>query len=88
MLFRSQFDNVPGKLIRFKNVETPLGTRASGEYRLAPIDGGTRTQITAWVYLDIVGAPGLFVRDSTIRQLRQAKVEADATDVKRRFART
>jgi hypothetical protein len=83
-----QFDNTPGQLIRFHNVNNPLGTRARGEYRLTPIDGGRRTHITAWVYLDVVGAPGLFVRSKTIRGFRQAKLEADARDVKRRFART
>jgi hypothetical protein len=83
-----QFDNVPGKVIRFKNVDNRLGTRARGEYRLTPIEGGRRTQITAWVYLDVVGAPGLFIRSKTIRGFRQAKLEADATDVKRRFTRT
>jgi uncharacterized protein YndB with AHSA1/START domain len=83
-----QFDNVPGQLIRFKNVDNPLGTRARGEWRLSPIDGGTRTQITAWVYLDVVGAPGLFVRSKTIRGFRQAKLAVDASDVKRRFTRT
>lgn len=81
-----KFDNIPGQVIRFKNVKTPLGTRARGEYRLVPIDGGTRTQITAWVYLDVVGASGLFVRDKTIRGYRRAKVAADTRDVQRRFA--
>jgi len=82
-----KFDNIPGQVIRFRNVKTPLGTRARGEYRLMPLDGGTRTQITAWVYLDVVGASGWFVRDKTIRGYRRAKVAADATDVKRRFAK-
>jgi uncharacterized protein YndB with AHSA1/START domain len=82
-----KFDNIPGHVIRFKSVKTPLGTRARGEYRLMPLDGGTRTQITAWVYLDVVGAPGLFVRDKTIRGYRRAKVAADVRDVQRRFAK-
>lgn len=82
-----KFDNIPNQVIRFRNVKTPLGTRARGEYRLVPLDGGTRTQITAWVYLDVVGAPGLFVRDKTIRGYRRAKVTADTMDVKRRFAK-
>jgi hypothetical protein len=82
-----RFDNIPGQVVRFRNVKTPLGTRARGEYRLMPLDNGTRTQITAWVYLDVVGASGLFVRDNTIREYRRAKVAADAQDVMRRFAK-
>lgn len=81
-----QFENIAGKAIRFRGIEGPPGGRARGEYQLAAIDGGKRTQITARIYMDVVGAPGLFVRDKTIRGYRQAKLRADALDLMRRFA--
>jgi uncharacterized membrane protein len=79
------FDNVPGRLIRFEGVKGPPGGRARGEYTLTPIDNGRRTQVTARLYMDVVGAPGLFVRDSTVRDMRRAKLRADVSDVARHF---
>jgi uncharacterized membrane protein len=95
VLFRSRalahevtvvFDNVANDTIRFKGVDGPPGGRASGTYVLRPIDGGRRTQVTARLYLDVVGVPGMFVRDSTLRSMRQAKLRADLMDVAHRFA--
>jgi len=81
-----QFDNVPDRSIRFKGVDGPPGARATGDYELVPIDSGTRTRIDATLYLDVVGAPGLFVRDSTTKRMRQNKLRADLGDVAARFA--
>ena len=67
-------------------VEGPPGGRARGRYVLTPIDGGKRTQVTAELYLDVVGAPGVFVRNSKIRDMRQAKLRADIQDVLGHFA--
>ena len=80
-----QFDNEPGRSISFRGVEGPPGGRASGEYVLVPIDGGKRTQVTAKLYMNVVGAPGLFVRDRKIRKMRRAKLQADLTDIARYF---
>jgi len=82
-----QFDNDPDHSINFRGIEGPPGGRASGSYWLAPIDGGTRTSITARLYLDVVGLAGVFVSDAKLRKMRQAKLRADLTDVARRFAR-
>jgi hypothetical protein len=83
-----KFDNVPGRSIRFRGVDAPPGARATGDYELVPIDGGAHTRIDATLYLDVVGAPGLFVRDSTTRRMRQNKLRADLGDVAARFANT
>ena len=80
-----QFDNEPGRSISFRGVEGPPGGRASGEYDLVPIDNGKRTQVTARLYMDVVGAPGLFVRDKQIREMRQAKLRADLNDIAAHF---
>ena len=80
------FDNDPDRRIAFRGVEGPPGGRARGSYVLTPIDGGKRTQVTAELYLDVVGAPGVFVRDSKIRDMRQAKLRADIQDVLGHFA--
>ena len=53
---------------------------------MTPIDGGRRTRVVARLYMDVVGMPGLFIRDSTIRDMRQAKLRADLTDLAARFA--
>ena len=82
-----QFDNDVDHVIRFRGVDGPPGARASGSYVLEPIDGGTRTQVTATLYVNVVGVVGLFFRDSTLRSMRQAKLRADMTDVARWFAR-
>lgn len=79
------FDNTPGQLISFRGVEGPPGGRASGSYQLTPVDGGQRTLVHARLYMNVVGVPGLFISDSKIRKMRQAKVRADMTDVMRRF---
>jgi carbon monoxide dehydrogenase subunit G len=80
-----QFNNEPGRSITFRGVEGPPGGRASGEYDLVPIDGGQRTQVTAKLYMDVVGAPGLFVRESKVRGMRRAKLQADMTDIAKYF---
>lgn len=81
-----QFDNEPDRSISFRGVEGPPGGRAGGEYLLLPIDDGTRTQVVAKLYMDVVGAPALFVRDKTIREMRRAKLLADLSDLERYFA--
>ena len=81
-----KFANEPGHAVRFRGVDGPPGGRASGEYVMTPIDGGRRTRVVARLYMDVVGMPGLFIRDSTIRDMRQAKLRADLTDLAARFA--
>ena len=78
-----QFDNLPNRALRFVGVKGPPGTRAKGEYIVDPIDGGKRSRITARLYVDVVGVPSLFVRDSTIRHMRQSKLRADLGDTVR-----
>lgn len=80
-----EFANQPDQLITFRGVEGPRGGRARGSYLLTPIDGGARTVVTANLYLDVVGVPGLFVSDAKIKRMRQAKLRADLTDLSRRF---
>jgi uncharacterized membrane protein len=80
------FDNVPGRAIRFHGIEGPPGGRADGEYDLVPLADG-RTHVVARLYMDVVGAPGLFVRDARIRDMRRTKLRADMEDVARFFAR-
>ncbi|HEY5926472.1 MAG TPA: SRPBCC family protein, partial [Kofleriaceae bacterium] len=67
-----QFNNEPGHTIRFVGIKGPPGGRARGEYHLIPVDHGARTQVVARIYMDVVGAPAIFVRDKTIRELRRA----------------
>jgi uncharacterized membrane protein len=83
-----QFDNDPGRLIRFKGVKGPPGGRASGSYVLQPIEGGRRTRVVASLYMDVVGIPGLFVSDDKIARMREAKLRADLTDLERLVERT
>jgi hypothetical protein len=82
-----QFDNDPGRAVRFKGVDGPPGGRASGTYLLEPLDGGARTRVVASLYLDVVGVPSLFVSDSKIKHMREAKLRADMTDVARLITR-
>jgi hypothetical protein len=83
-----QFDNVPGRMIRFRGDRGPHGAKAGGDYALTPLDGGTRTRITARFYLDVDGPAALFVREKKLRGIRRAKLTADLTDAQRRFARS
>jgi len=83
-----KFDNVQDREIRFKGVDTPPGARANGVYELVPIDGGAHTRIDATMYLDVVGAPGIFIRDATKRRMRQNKLRADLADVAAHFAKS
>jgi uncharacterized membrane protein len=83
-----QFNNEPGRSITFRGVKGPPGGRAAGSYALTPIDGGKRTQVVAQLYMDVVGAPGLFVRNSEIREMRRAKLHADLRDIAIHFARS
>lgn len=80
-----KFDNVTNRVVRFGLVDGPPGARASGDYRLEPIDNGARTRITAVLYMDVVGVTSVFVRDKTIRNMRQAKLRADLGDLSRYF---
>lgn len=80
-----QFDNDKDGVIRFRLVDGPRGARATGEYVLEGVDGGKRTRITATLYMNVVGAVGWLVRDTTIRQMRQKKLRTDLEDVARYF---
>jgi hypothetical protein len=77
------FTNDPDRAISFRGVAGPPGGRAHGRYVLNPIDGGKRTEIIARFYMDVVGAPGLFVRDSTVTNMRRNKLRADMADTAR-----
>ena len=78
-----QFDNISDRMMRFKGIKGPPGGRAKGEYILDPLDGGVRTRITARLYMNVVGFPGLFVGEGTLRPMRQNKLRADLRDVAR-----
>ncbi len=80
-----KFDNVENQVIQFDSVDAPPGARASGTYVLEPLDGGTRTRLTATLYLDVGGVVGLLVTDRSLRAMRQAKLRADLEDVEARF---
>jgi hypothetical protein len=82
-----QFDNIAGQALRFKLVDGPPGARANGVYRLVPIDGGARTRVDANLYMNVVGAAGLFVSDSKIKKLRQTKLRGDLADGAREIER-
>jgi hypothetical protein len=81
-----KFDNVRDRVIRFRGIKGPPGGKARGEYVLTPIDGGTRTQVTARLRLDIDGPAALFVREKRLRGIRHAKLTADLLDAQRRLA--
>lgn len=80
------FANAPGRAVSFRGVEGPPGGRAHGDYTFEPLDGGTRTAVTAKLYMDVKGAPSWFVSDSKIRDMRRTKLRADFEDVARHFA--
>jgi carbon monoxide dehydrogenase subunit G len=82
-----EFDNERDRVIRFKGVKGPPGGRAHGTYTLVPVDGGKHTRVTAQLYMDAVGVASVFVRDATIRSMRNAKLQADLGDLARHFAR-
>jgi hypothetical protein len=82
-----QFNNVPGREIRFQGIKGPPGGRASGSYFLEPVDGGARTRVVARLFLDVVGVPSLFVKESKLREMREAKLRADMADVLRALER-
>lgn len=85
--FTLEFDNEPGHAISFRGVKGPPGGRASGHYALIPLDDGKRTLVIARLYMDIVGAPALFVRDSRIRAIRRQKLASDLSDIAAYFER-
>jgi uncharacterized membrane protein len=80
------FDNDPDRAIRFHSVDAPPGAHARGDYLLAPLDGGKRTQVTASFYLDVSWPTSWMISSSTVRGMRRAKLERDTTDVVRWFA--
>ena len=79
------FDNVTDRTIRFRGVEGPPGGHASGSFELVPLAGGKQTQITASVYMEVTGVPGVFVREPKVRAMREAKVRSDLLDLARHF---
>ncbi|HVK72447.1 MAG TPA: SRPBCC family protein [Kofleriaceae bacterium] len=80
------FDNIPDRLIRFRLTDGPRGARVHGSYRITPVGDG-RSRITATLYLDVVGAAGLFVDESDTRPMRQRKLRGELTDLARYFDR-
>jgi hypothetical protein len=78
-----EFANVPDREVSFRGVAGPPGGRSSGRYVLVPIDGGSRTRVTALMYAEVVGVPGIFVRDARIQKMRRAKLARDLTDTAR-----
>jgi uncharacterized membrane protein len=80
-----QFDNERGRAIRFRGVKGPPGGRSNGEYILVPVDS-SHTQVTARLYMDVVGAPGIFVREKQVKKMRRAKLQADLSDMAAYFA--
>ncbi|HEU4614538.1 MAG TPA: SRPBCC family protein [Kofleriaceae bacterium] len=82
-----KFANVPGRAVRFRGIKGPPGGSARGEYVMTPIDGGKRTRVDAMLYMDVSGLPSLFVRESTVRGMRRAKLHADLADLNAHFAR-
>ena len=75
-----KFDNVPDQLIRFVGIEGPPGAKAHGEYVLTPIGDGSRTLVTARLFMDVDGPAAVFVREKKIRTMRRAKLSADMKD--------
>ena len=82
-----QFDNIDNQAVRFELIDGPPGARANGAYVLVPLDGGTRTRVDATLYMNVVGAPGLFISDAKIKRLRQAKLRGDLADGAREIER-
>lgn len=80
-----KFDNEPDRRISFVGVKGPPGGRAWGEFVLVPLEDSRGTEVTAKLYMDVVGAPGWFVSDSKVTDMRRAKLRADITDVTRHF---
>jgi hypothetical protein len=74
------FDNIPDRAVRFVGRKGPPGGKAHGEYLFEPIGDGSRTRVTARLYLNVTGPAGWFVRDKTIRKMRRAKLAADMND--------
>lgn len=79
-----QFENTRDHVIAFRGIKGPPGGRAYGSYTLVPLPGG-KTRVDAMLFMDVTGVPGVFFGESKIRPLRQAKLRADMTDVKRHF---
>ncbi len=82
-----EFTNQPDRVLAFRGVKGPPGGRARGEYRLEPIDNGTRTYVVATLYLDLKGPASWFVDDDEIEAMRRDKLRADLEDVARYFQR-
>jgi hypothetical protein len=82
-----QFHNIPDRAIRFDGIKGPRGGKAWGSYLLEPIDGGRRTRVVASLSLDVVGVARVFVRESKLVAMREAKLRVDMTDVMRALAR-
>lgn len=82
-----QFENLAGRVIRFRGIEGPPGGKARGEYVLIPIDDGKRTRVEARLYMDVGGPARLFVSKREVTVMRQAKLSADLNDVLAWFRR-
>jgi hypothetical protein len=78
------FNNIPDRLIQFRGIDGPPGGRAAGTYELVALPDG-RTQVTARLYMDVLGVTGVFVSSAKIRRMRAQKLRSDMTDVMRHF---
>ena len=83
--FELQFDNEPGRAIRFRGIAGPPGAHAHGEYVLQPIDGGARTRVDAKLYIEVTGIAGVLMRDSKMTAMRRDKLRSDLADTARHF---
>lgn len=79
-----KFANEPGRVVRFKLTDGPHGAAAWGEYRLVPVSN-TITRVDGTLYMDVTGAAGWFIRDKTIRSMRDGKLRRDLEDLAKRF---
>jgi uncharacterized protein YndB with AHSA1/START domain len=80
-----KFDNVRNRLIRFRGLNGPPSGRTWGEYVLTPIGDGSRTQVTARLYVNVVGPASVLYHGSKVTRMRRNKLGADLSDATRWF---
>lgn len=80
-----RFDNQSPRTLRFYLTDGHMGTKLSGDFRLLPADNGHATHVRMRLLLKTSGVFGWFVRDDSLRQKRQRKIQADLIDLKRYF---
>jgi carbon monoxide dehydrogenase subunit G len=79
-----RFKNTAGKVIVFKLTDGPHGAVSTGVFTLTST-GERTTRIDAKFYMDVTGVMGWFIDDSTIKALRQLKLQRDLLDLAKRF---